>query len=508
VKTASAQFQAAIESTLSDEMPNRIIYQDDIAIGAKTEDELERLVQRILSQLNDSGMKINERKCVFKTRQLSFLGHVITNGKVTPDPVLVQKIVSLRTPTDRKSLLSFLGLVNFYGRYIDKLSDIIEPLASLRSKGTIFHWGERQQAAFDQVKSLLTCAPVVHPYDVTKHTEVTTDASEYGIAGILSQDGHPIMYMSRRLTSAKRAYSNIERKALAIVWCTFRARHFLIGTKFTLKCDHQPLEFIFHPRRELPKVTSARILRWAIQLMGFDYEIQYVRGNTIPHADALSRLDFHDEDGSKDLTDGDPTSIDDFVHWTGRDIVDFKEIQLSSKCDPVIASVMRRISCNNWSNCSQAERAYKAVRQRLSIEDGIVYNGDVIVAPRSVRDKFISAAHDDVHCGMSATRGRLRLEAWWPGYCGDVEEYIAKCVKCSEIKGPHKADIHSWPPEEDPWSRVHMDHAHISGVGTLLILVDAFSGWPEAIRVPDREARTVQLVLQSVFARNGVPRVR
>jgi hypothetical protein len=431
VKTASAQFQAAIESILSDEMPNRIIYQDDIAIGAKSEVELARLVETVLTKLKDAGLKINENKCVYKTDKLSFLGHVVTDGKVTPDPDLVNKIVSLSAPSDRKSLLTFLGLVNFYGRYIERLTDIMEPLAALRSKDTIFQWGERQQMAFEKIKSLLCQYPVVHSYDVNKHTELTTDASENGIAGVLSQEGHPIMYLSRRLTSAERNYSNIEREALAIVWCTFRARHFLIGSRFTLKCDHQPLEYIFHPRRELPKVTSARILRWAIQLMGFDYEIQYVKGSTIPHADALSRLECQ---GGDDKGSVRRESSEDFVHWLGTDVVDFDVIRSDSQSDSVLSSVMHRVSSGRWSNCSQAERAFKSVRQRLSIEDGILYNGDVMVPPDSLRNAFIGSVHDDVHCGVSATRSRLRLEAWWPGYCGDVESYVGQCAKCSEIK--------------------------------------------------------------------------
>ena len=100
------------------------------------------------------------------------------------------------------------------------------------------------------------------------------------------------MYLSRKLTEAEQNYSNIEREALAIVWATTRARHFLLGKKFLLKSDHRPLEFIFNPKRELPKVTSARILRWAISLAAFDYDIVYVKGEAIPHDDALSRLDF------------------------------------------------------------------------------------------------------------------------------------------------------------------------------------------------------------------------
>ena len=106
-------------------------------------------------------------------------------------------------------------------------------------------------------------------------------------------------------------YSNIEKEALTIVWTTTSARQFLIGKKIILGSDHRPLEFIFNRRKELPKVTTLRILRWAISLMAFDFDIEYVNGNSIPRVNALSRLRFYKE--SKDKTEEE--FEDTFLHW-------------------------------------------------------------------------------------------------------------------------------------------------------------------------------------------------
>ena len=341
---------------------------------------------------------------------------------------------------------------------------------------------------------------MVVPFDVKKATELTTDASENAIVGILSQEGHPVMYMSRRLSTAERNYSNIEREALAIVWSTFRARHFLVGSKFTLRSDHRPLEFIFNPRRELPKVTSARLLRWAIQLMAFDYEVYYVKGDSIPHVDALSRLTFEDDNQTQDIRE------ESFVHWTGTDVLNMPELQMATNNDSVLPTIKKRIQCNKWSNCSQAERPFKSIRSKLTVEDDVVYNGDIIVVPHELRRKFISSIHDDIHGGVTATKHRLRLEAWWPGYGEDIERYVKNCVTCQRIKPISQNNTHTWPKESEPWSRVHMDHGHVPGIGSFLILVDSYSGWPEAIMVNDRSSQTVQKVLRTVFSRNGVPR--
>lgn len=178
--------------------------------------------------------------------------------------------------------------------------------------------------------------PVVQPFDPKKITTLTTDASEKAISAIFSQNGHLVIYLSRKLKQSEQSMSNIEREALAIVWTTQKARHFLLGSEFLLKSDHRPLEFIFHPSKTLPKVTSARIARWALQLTSFDYEIQYVKGDAIPHEDALSRLSFADENESEASDIG-------VVHWVDADILNRDEIQRNMERDGISSSVMANI---------------------------------------------------------------------------------------------------------------------------------------------------------------------
>ena len=129
-----------------------------------------------------------------------------------------------------------------------------------------------------------------------------------------------------------------------------------------------------------------------------------------------------------------------------------------------------------------------------------------MVPPPTLRKKFIQAVHDDIHCGASSTRHRVKLEAWWPGHCDDIERYVKNCATCAKIKPPAATNVHVWPQEQEAWSRVHIDHGYVDGYGLLLILVDAYSGWPEVVRVANRSAKTVQYVLRVIFARNGVPR--
>lgn len=212
-----------------------------------------------------------------------------------------------------------------------------------------FIWLEHQQKAFENLKQILAKKPIVQIFDPKKDITLTTDASEQSISGILSQAGHPIMYLSRRLTTTEHNYSNIEREALAIVWTTDRARQFLMGKTFLLKSDHRPLEFIFNPRKELPKVTTYRILRWAIRLMAFDFDIEYVKGNTIPHVDALSRLRFYREEKDKN----DEEFEDTFLHLVETDVISVDKMATETTNDPVLNRIMSRIKQNRWGNCSK-----------------------------------------------------------------------------------------------------------------------------------------------------------
>ena len=192
-------------------------------------------------------------------------------------------------------------MVNFYRRYVSKYTVITELFANLRKKNVEFIWSEEQQKVFAGLKVIMAKKPVMKFFYPKKDITLTPDASEHSMYGILSQEEHPIIYLSRRLTNTEFNYSNIEKEALGIVWPTFRARQFLMGKIFSLRSDHRPLEFIFNPRKELAKVTTSRILRWATRLMTFDFEVEYVKGNSIPHVDALSRLRFYKD--SKDDTE-------------------------------------------------------------------------------------------------------------------------------------------------------------------------------------------------------------
>ena len=214
------------------------------------------------------------------------------------------------------------------------------------------------------------------------------------------------MYRSRKLLSAECNYSNIEKEALATVWSMKRAQKFLLGKRFLLKSRHKPLEFFFNPRKELPRVTSSRVLRWAIKIMAFDFDIIYIKGNTIPHVDALSRLRSQSENGVKH-----ENLEDRIILWAETNVLSRKTLSRETQCDLILSGILELIRKNVWSNCTITERLFKEARHELTVKRGVIFSTDVIVPPQILRKDMIKSVHDDIYGGVAATRSRLRIQA-------------------------------------------------------------------------------------------------
>ena len=147
---------------------------------------------------------------------------------------------------------------------------------------------------------------------------------------------------------------------------------------FLLKSDHKPLEFIF--RKELPMVTSSSILRWAIKLMAFDFDIMYVKRNTVPYTDALSRLEFDDE-----KVENHENIEDKILYWLETDVLPLNLVGIETRQDSMLSKILKRINRNIWIDCSMAERPFKEMRPKITREKGIICNGDIIVSLQTLR---------------------------------------------------------------------------------------------------------------------------
>ena len=499
MKNASAIFQRTIESILAG-ISNILIYQDDIAIYAENMDELGKIIANVKQRLNQRQVTLNDKKSVEFCKEITFLGFKISEAGIEPDTRLVEKIKAIKAPTNRKELEHFLGLINYFGRLIPKFSNKCKPLNNLRNQSTSFAWTDECQMAFDERIDEISSYPVVQPYDLHKEVTLTTDASKSAIGAVLTQDHMPVIYVSRSLNKAEQNYSNIEREALAITWAVLRLKQFLLGRKFTIQTDHKPLEYIFKQNAALPNGTSARIFRWVIELMPYDYSIKYIPGKIITHADALTRLKFNDYP-SKD--DGEISKIINYVNFE-KSIIDHNLIVSETSKDRILQQIINRIRNNNWSNCSQAERAYKACKDQLSIYENVIYKGNTVVLPKILIEKAFEICHIPAHSGIRSNINRIQHSTWWPGMHKDIARLTQQCHICQQLRHNGEKSVNHWP-SCNPFERLHMDWAYVKDVGNILIIIDASTGWIEAFHSQDRTTEFVIKCLRAVFTRFGIP---
>ena len=210
-------------------------------------------------------------------------------------PGKVEAIVSAPEPRNIQELRSFLGLLNYYGKFVPNLSTIVHPLNSLLQHAKKWKWSPECAQAFTEAKQALSSASVLVHYDPSLPLTLAGDASAYGIGAVISHrlpDGteKPIAFASRSLSTSERNYAQIEKEALSLIFGVKKFHQYLYGRKFLLITDHKPLLAILGPKKGIPSLAAARLQRWAVLLSAYQYEIQFKPTEAHANADGLSRL--------------------------------------------------------------------------------------------------------------------------------------------------------------------------------------------------------------------------
>ena len=275
------------------DLDNVFAFMDDLLVASESwEDHLSSL-EKILFRLKQHGLHAKPSKCMFGYRSLQYLGHIIGEGSYKPVESKVQGIQELSLPRTKTQLRSFLGSVSYYQKFIPSFSDIATPLYNLltKTKPKVLQWTEISKSSFLQLKQALLQDPILQLPDPNLPFTLQTDASDIGLGAVLLQPSirdprqlAPIMYASRRLKSAEKNYSTIEKEALSIFWAVKKFEVYLYGRVFELKTDHRPLLHLASADKLNP-----RLKRWGIYLNLFRYYASHVSGKNNHLADLLSR---------------------------------------------------------------------------------------------------------------------------------------------------------------------------------------------------------------------------
>ena len=506
VSSAPGIFQRTMENLLQG-IPHVVVRVDDILVSGK--DDSDHLVNlgTVLSRLSSAGLKLRLAKCLFMQPQVTYCGYVINGDGIQPVAAKVDAIRDAPEPKDVSQLRAFLGMLNYYHRFLPDVATVLEPLHHLLRKGSKWQWGKEQQEAFEKAKELLQSAELLVHFDPAKELILAADASDYGVGAVLSHKTEggterPIGYMSRSLNEAERNYSTLEKEALAIIFGVKKFHQFLYGHSFTIKTDHKPLEGLLNEKKGIPALAAPRIQRWALTLSAYEYKISYKAGQTNGNADGLSRLPLPVMPESVPVPgetillmehlEGTPVHSGHIKEWTKR--------------DPVLSQVHNLI-LEGWpaKNSSEELHPYFTKRTELSVEDGCVLWGARVVVPPQGRSKILTELHE-AHPGESRMKALARSYVWWPGLDQDIVKKVKSCDKCqSNQSAPAEAPLHPWEWPGLPWSRIHIDFAGPYKGEMFLVVVDAYSKWLEVRRMRSTTSAATIEKLREMFATHGLP---
>ncbi|XP_035901959.1 uncharacterized protein K02A2.6 isoform X2 [Anopheles stephensi] len=476
---------------------------DDIIVYGPDQEQHDERLKKVLQRLKEWNVLLNAEKCTYGVQQTKFLGHVLSANGITPDNDKVESIRNFREPKSGEEVRSFLGLVNYLGRFIPDLATITFPLRQLTSHNQVFIWKSEQQEAFNKLKSIMMCPSTLGYFDVSDRTQLIADASPVGLGAVLVQiDAQSvpriIAYASKSLSIVERRYAQIEKEALALVWAVERFHFYLYGRNFELITDHKPLEIIFGPKSK----PCARIERWVVRLQSYKASVIYRSGKT-NIADPLSRLAITEVVDGKTFDECGEEYVSWIVSNASPVALSLKEIEQASEADEIIQAVRQGLEKDVWSEDTSS---FKTFSTELCFADKILLRGTRIVIPNLLRERTLHLAHEG-HPGMTIMKQRLRAKVWWPKLDQQVENYVKKCKGCMMVSIPSAPEpmIRRELPSA-PWQHVAIDFLGPLPSGhSLLVVVDYFSRYIEVEIMKKIDSTETIKRLNPILARFGLP---
>ena len=505
IASAPAIFQKTMDSILQG-MEGVACFLDDILVTGSSEEEHLKNLESVLQSLMKHGVRLKREKCFFNRTSVEYLGFKVDAEGLHATEEKLKAITEAPRPCNVTELCSFLGLINYYGRFISNLAATLHPLNCLLCKDSNWRWTKDCEQAFQAAKSKLISSHVLVHYNPELPLRLAGDASNYGIGAVISHmmpDGseRPVAFASHTLTSSERNYSQIEKEALSLVYGVRKFHSYLYGRQFTLITDHKPLLSIFGTKKGIPAMAAACLQRWAILLSAYRYEVEFRPTGKHGNADGLSRLPLnqgHAEGMSLEAGIFQVQQLENLPVTT-------KHLKSATRNDPFLSKILIFVK-EGWPvNCNADFRAYLNRKNELSVEDDCLLWGIRVIIPEKLRSKVLDELHRE-HMGISRMKSVARSYFWWPGVDKAIEELARNCQSCQAVKhSPSVAPLHPWIWPSRPWQRIHLDFAGPFQGTTFLVVVDANSKWPEVFPMTNTTtAKTVE-VLRQLFSSYGLP---
>ena len=463
---APATFQRMMDTVFAGMVDNGvIIYLDDILIYSDTEEEHVELVKEVLRRLRKYNLCAAIKKSQFHTSEVEYLGFIISADGISMSERKIEAIRNWPEPKTVKNIQEFLGFANFYRRFIEGFSKIAHPLTAQTKKGLTFDWTPQCQKAFDTLKQRFIEAPILKHFRSSLPTEVETDASDFALGAIMSQQQpttvlHPIAFHSRKFKSAELNYDIHDKEMLAIVEAFKLWEHMLKSVQGTITVwtDHKNLEYFTST-----KVLSRRQARWAEHLAEFDFVIIYRPGTKNVKADVLSRRWDHAPEGGGEKPPESFLKPGQF-RLSAVQLTAIPTIRLADQLEKALQAAASQDQ--EYRKTSEAVRQNdKSVDPEFEWKDELLLyqNRWVVPASTELRLRILRECHDSKvagHFGTYKTLEGIKSNFYWAKMDTDVRDYVRSCDICQRDKASRHAKyglLQSLEIPHRPWQDISMD---------------------------------------------------
>ncbi|KAJ9525353.1 hypothetical protein QJQ45_003238 [Haematococcus lacustris] len=512
---APATFQRLMNDVLHDLLDDCVlVYLDDILIFSRTPQEHLAHLRRVLDLLRKHKLYAKLSKCEFGMDQTSFLGHIVSASGIACDPAKVAAVQSWPIPTTVHDVRSFLGLANYYRRFVKDFSTIAAPLTTLtradgHDKQGVVAWGQAQQSAFDALKQALVSAPILIAPDPSQPYTLRCDASSIGIGAVLSQGTgsaeRVVAYHSRKLLPAERNYPTHEQELLSLVEALKVWRHYLLGASFNLLTDNWATKHI----QTQPRLDCRRQARWMEVLQEYDCIIDHIPGKQNIVADALSRRSDYQLLSVGRRTQRNPAQVTETT--ISVDQSRLRNIRDAAATDP---QYQRHLAA-----------ALKGRARQFTVQDNLLYHTGrgtplLYIPAGPLRTDLLCEAHNVPtagHLGRDKTYLRLSRLVYWPRMAAAVHDYIRTCTHCQRNKSSTTKPfglLQPLPVPQHRWEQVSMDlitqlPVTSAGHDAIVVFVDKLTKMIHTVPTTTTVSapELAQLFFDSVFKYHGLPKV-
>lgn len=495
---APAFFQRTVNKALGSlRFHTAVAYMDDILVPSKTVDEGLTKLEAILKNFRAANLTLKLTKCNFFQTSVEFLGFEISIDGIRPGTKKTDAVRNFPVPENVHNVRQFVGLASFFRKFVKGFATIAKPLTTLLKKNTPWVWGDAQQQAFETLKLQLVSRPVLALYNPTLYTELHTDASKWGVGGILLQRQHggdikPVAYYSCQTSPEEQHFSAYELETLAVVMSLTKFRTYLTGMPFTIVTDCNSLRATFTKRDMLPRVA-----RWWGLIQEFNCDIKYRSGKGMAHVDALSRNPVKGDSISLDF----PTvfKIDDA--W-------LKTVQSD---DSEVSRIKSILSDPNSNSVVEVKKNYCLKNNNVF---KITPTGAKWLVPKGVRWQILRTCHDDIgHFSVDKTFEKVNENYWFPKMRRFIQKYVGACLECALSKAPSgkkSGYLHPIPKIPMPFHTLHADHLGPFNPSRLknrylLVIVEGFTKFIILKPVRSTKATVTIKVFREYFGTFGLP---